>query len=246
MSRSLFGREICERALRLVGQFPITESAPDGEHLREALFWLDLILAEIAGTHRVFFLVPTTKSLFLVAGEQSYNLSSTLGDEYPTDGIQFPVDAWIEDSGANRAPIQLVTRQAFESHPKSDESGVPVEAYIDRLASPTLHTFPTLPSTATETYTIKLVVQTFAPNVAPSGVSGTRPQGTALHGFRQAWQRYLIYRLARDLGSGAIIKLPDASLKRYQEEGERAERPLLAFENREHDTEEPIVEPHGM
>lgn len=241
MSRTYTAREICARALRQIGAFPITENAPDGEQLREALIWLDLIMAERAGVGRLFWQIPDTLTLTLQNEVQDYLLSATLGAELPVDGIQFPVQAFLEDGAGNRSPLPIVTRETFRHVFKSDQLGVPAMIYIDRLPSPTLSVFPILPPTNPVPYVIKLDVQTYAPNVAPSGVSGTRPDGSALTSFRQAWQRYLVYRLSFDLGSGPIHKLPAGSLNVFKQEIREAEDALTAWENQQHDTEDPVI-----
>lgn len=243
MSRSLTAREICERALRQINAYPITESAPDGEQLREALFWLDLIMAEIAGEGHLFWLKTDLLTLDLEPGVASYRLSATMGAEFPLDGVQFPIEAFLEDDAGRRSPITIVRRDTFQDVRDAAEPGVPTMVYIDRLASPTLFVHPVIPTGTATAYKILLVVQTYAPNVAPSGVSGNRPQGSALTGFRQAWQRYLIYRLAFDLGTGPIHKLSNSSLQVFKREIEEAKAALEAFENQEHDTEDPVVHP---
>lgn len=43
MSRTMSAKDICSAALRAIGHFPVTEGAPDGEQLREAMSWLDRI-----------------------------------------------------------------------------------------------------------------------------------------------------------------------------------------------------------
>jgi hypothetical protein len=84
------------------------------------------------------------------------------------------------------------------------DSGDVCQIYIDRLpTAPKLRIYRTPATTDTTTWTLKLVVQTYAPNVAPGGVTGTSPSGSVLHGFRLAWQRWLILQLSVDLGGGA-------------------------------------------
>lgn len=246
MSAILSARQICHRSLRDIGEFPVTESAPDGEQLREAMHRLDLIMAQIAGNRRLFHLIPDTLSVSITNGTSSYDLQSTLGADYPVDGIQFPVGAWLEDGDGNRFDLPLVTRLEFETVDKTGETGRPTMAHIDRLAEPTLRIYPTPDADDTTEWTVKLDVQTYAPNVAPSGVTGTHPSSSVLTGFRQAWQRWLVLKLSIDLGSGAIVKLPQASLNNWKEEAEMAKDDLLAYENHEHETTPPVCEAWGL
>ena len=51
---------VAEKALRKIGAFPITDSAADPLEMREALDWLTIIMAELAGRDRVFWLTPAT------------------------------------------------------------------------------------------------------------------------------------------------------------------------------------------
>lgn len=242
MSRVFPAKDICERALRAIGEFPVTESAADGEKLREAMTWLDLIMGETVGTQRMFSRVPSTLSMTITNGTQSYDLYTTLGDDLPTDRIQYIVDAWLEDDDGNRSSIEIVNREKFESVSDPDLTGTPVWIYIDRLASPTLSLYPTPHEDDTTEWTLKLVGQRFAPNVAPAGVTGTQPQASVLHDLGQAWQRWLTLRLSHDLGMGPVVKLPEASLTRFERQAAIAKEALDAFENREHETTDPICD----
>jgi len=245
MSKTLSATDICSRALRMIGAFPVTETAPDGEQLREAMSWLDLIMAEIAGTQELGFLQPATISMSLVAGQQAYDLSEELGENYPTNGIQFLQQCWLEDSGGNRSEVTIVIRETFEAHSDPDETGIPCELWVDQLTPTTIKTFPTLPADEDSSFTLKLVVQTFAPNVSPKGVTGTQPSASTLHQFAQAWQRYLIYRLAVDIGSGPVEALPAQRITNFQKMADEAWTSLDSFHNRERSTEMPIAEAWG-
>lgn len=246
MSRVLTANDICARALRAIGAFPVTDSAPDGEQLREAMYWLDLLMAETVGVGQMFSRYTDTLDLPITNGTGSYDFFTSLGSELPTDRIQYIENAWCEDGNGNRWPIEVTTREKFEDVSRSDESGRPVWLHIDRTASPTLRIFPTPATTDTTEYTLKLVCQMYAPNVAPAGVTGTQPSGSVLHDLGQAWQRWLVLRLSLDLGSGPITKLPESSLARFERMAAQAEQALEASENREHETSDPLCEPWGM
>lgn len=243
MSLQRTAKQICERALRAIGAFPVTESAADGEQLREAMDWLDLIMAERAGVETLFALIPATLSIPLTNGTTSYSLELALGANLPMDKVQFPVEAWLEDTAGNRTPIEIVTRDRFEAVCNGADAGPPCIIHIDRMASaPTLRIYPTPAATDTNAYILKLVVQTYAPNVAPGGVTGTQPSASILTKFGQAWQRWLIFTLASDLSSGPIFRLPAASLKTFNDKAGVSLLALQAFENREHQSTPPITE----
>lgn len=237
---------ICERALRAIGAFPITESAPDGEHMREALQWLGTILRHTAGTKRLFHLIPDAVWLPLEPGRAEYPLKSSLGSEYPANGIQFPVRAWLLDAGGNRTPLEIIQRDTWRKITKPSAPGVPQCVYLNRYPDPTLWTYPTLPEGSNSTYRVELDVQTYAPNVLPGGVTGDTPQGSMLHGFGEAWELWMINRLAAALASGPVLKLPQQSIALFRQEAAIAMAELEAFQNQEHDTEPPIAAPYGM
>jgi hypothetical protein len=243
MSAVLSAVAICERALRAIGAFPITDSAADGEQLREAMTWLDLIMAEEAGSTKLWFLIPATISLTLTNGTSSYPLNTALGANLPLDQIQFPVEALLQYPDGKTHPLPIVHRDQFQAIEDKAATGPPRLIYIDRLPSPTLTTWPTPPATDPNTWIIQLDVQTYAPNVAPAGATGTQPQGSIQTGFRQAWQRWLVAQLSHDLGAGAIFKIPETSLNRFGKMASLSKTALEAFENREHETVPPVCEP---
>ena len=334
MSAVLSANQICETALRAIGAFPVTESAADGEQLREAMKWLDLILGQNAGGNRLLFLLPAAESVqfTLTNGTESYDLTGALGANAPADGMQFPVAAYLVvptgnsvlafsapipagvvagqavsdlnsasaippgttvvsiNNAANqvtisspstcasghiiqfgspsvaqlattgtvavangragvatfyRRPVDIVTRDHFLNHRHpGDSNGHPRQVYIDRLPDNQLYLYPFPSSTDSNLYILELDVQTYAPNVAPAGVTGTQPQSQVLTKFRQAWQRYLCAQLAHDLGTGPIFKLSEARLNRFGSMASAAKNELEAFENREHDNEPPICHPY--
>jgi hypothetical protein len=332
MSQVMSAKQVCETALRAINAFPITESSADGEQLREAMKWLDMILAQNAGANRLLFLIPApgAVSFVLTNGIEQYDLANALGANAPVDGMQFPVAAYLlEPTGTSvvgfsasipagiavgqavtdvtsanlvppgttvaainaaanqitlsgpslvasgdalsfattpsptqlvstgtvggpsyragtptyrRRPIDIVTRDIFLAKRLPNENGRPHMVYIDRLPDNQLILFPTPLATDTQLYILELDVQTYAPNVAPAGVTGTQPQGEVLTNFRQAWNRYLCAQLAHDLGSGPIYKIGEASLNRFGNIAAQAKAELERFENREHEDTPPIGE----
>lgn len=249
MSNVITAAGIATEALGAIGAFPPSETSPQPEHLRRALTWLDMLLGELVGTEKVFSRIePGTLSMDITNGTQSYDLFAILGDDLPTDSIQYIEDCWVEDQNANRTPIEIVDQQRFENVSLVAESGgVPIRITISRDEdAPTLRIFPVPASTDTNTYTLKFIAQRFAPNVAPAGVTGDQPQGSVLHAMGQAWQRFLVCQLAHDLGSGPIFKMPEPSLNRFAGMAASAKARLFAYENRAHDTSPPLCEAWGL
>ncbi len=247
MSRTLNANEICARALRMVGEFPMSETAPAGEQLREALFWLDMVLATNAGIREVFWLRPATIQITLIAGQQQYSLQTAMGASFPTDGVQFPVQAGLLYPSGTRLPIDIASRQKFEELMRPEDTGVPRIIYIDRLTTDQmLLVWPYLPASETQTYRLELVVQTYSPDLSPAGVAGARPNATTETGVRLAWNEWLVHTLACRLGSGPINKQPENRLSRWQRVADDIKVDLDAYENREHDTEPPLTASYGI
>lgn len=245
MSNIYTATQIAEMALQQCGEFPVTETAAQEEPLRRALFWLDVVLAEEAGAGRRFYLTPDTISFTLTNGTTEYELDAAFGDDLPPNGIQFPKLAWIEVEG-RRYPVTIAKRDTFEKVMNATDTGRPCMIYIDRLQSNSkLRIYPTPHEDDTTEYELHMVVQTFAPNMAPAGVSGIVPLSTIVHEFRVSWQGYIIDRLAIRLGDGALRPVPPGRLERWERRAERVLKQLEAYENREHDTQPPICEAWG-
>lgn len=243
MSRVLNANEICGFALRMVGAWPTSETAPLAEHLREALFRLDLIMAENAGVREVFHLQPPAIEVDLTNGQQAYNLRTLLLTQYPSQGIMFALDAALVLPSGTALPLEIVSREKWDRIPNLAQHGVPVLAYLDRLTTDSmLRLWPVPAPSDTTLYKLRLNVQQGAPNLAPTGLSGARAEDTNVTGLRAAWQRFMIYSLAYDLGNGAINKQPIARLQLWKQDRDQAKGDIEAFENREHDTEPPIVD----
>lgn len=228
MSKLWKASGIAERALRKIGAMSINDTAADHEELSEALYWMDLAVAEFAGSERCQWLIPATLSKALSADTASYDLSDFLGTSNPTDGVLFPVSAWIRNSSGEDAEIQILRRTEYEAITDKDQSGEPCSIYIDRLnADQNLYVWP-VPSDAT--YTLRLVCQTYAPNL----LSGTPNEGgNVAHGFSAEWQRWLVLQTAADIGSGPVRRLPSQEVSDMRQQAEISRSRLLTYSNTE-------------
>lgn len=255
MSRILTASGIASEALGAIGKWPVTQSAPDGESFRRALTYLDLLLGELVGTNTVFSRHTSTLSFEITNGTSSYDLYEALGESLPDDGVQYVVQAWIEDGDDNRYPVEIVTRKKFEEVSSADETGRPCWVHIDRQETergeddgPLLRIFPTPHEDDETEWTLNLVAQRFSPNVSALGVSGTNTNAERYdaHNLGRSWQRYLIFQTAHDLGSGPVQKIGEASLTRFAAMAAQSKAALLAFANRERETTPPICQPWGL
>lgn len=226
MSALLSARGIAEKALEKIGAYSINDTAADGEELVRALSWLDLIVAEVAGNERCFWLVPATIDVPLTADTASYDLESTMGTSAPADGVLYPVGVKLRDANDEDEPVEIIHRDAYEAIADKDASGTPDRVYFDRLNSAGITAY-VYPVPTVSTYSLQLVVQTHAPDL-------TLRSGGIAHNFPVAWQRCLITLLAGAIGDGPVRRLQSDVLRDIKGEGEALLNRLLARENREH------------
>ncbi len=231
MSVLFSARSVCEQSLRKVGSYSINDMAADGIELAVALEWMDLNMAQLAGTNEAWWLVKATNTIPLVALQASYDLATILP---AAAQAQFPLYAEWDSGNGNQQPVEIVTRQTFEELPDPTTSGQPTLIHIDRLTTPIMRVYP-VPATAA-VGSILLTTQTFSPNIAGS-VGGNLP-----HGLAAAWQRWLVYRVASDVGDGPVRRMPLNDLRAFEAKAGEALAALLSFNNREHDNEDPISE----
>lgn len=240
MSKLWKASGICERALRKIGAFSVNDTAADPEELSEALYWLDLAVAELAGTEQCQWLIPTTLSIALSANTASYDLSAALGMANPTDGVLFPIEAWIRDSSGNDTPIDIIRRRDFEDIEDKDKAGVTDRIYIDRL-NEDQNVF-VYPVPAVTGYSIRLLCQTYAANMLSGSPEGG---GNIAHGFSAEWQRWLILQNAADIGSGPVRRLPPGEINDIRQQAAISRSALMAYSNREKVSQPRRTRAHG-
>ena len=241
MSKLWKASGICERALRKIGAFSVNDTAADPEELAEALYWLDLAVAELAGTEQCQWLIPTTLSIALAANTPSYDLSTALGTANPTDGVLFPIEAWIRDSNGLDTPIDIIRRRDFEDIEDKDKAGVTDRIYIDRLnEDQNIFIYPVVDETG---YSIRLLCQTYAANLGGTGLTAT---GNIAHGFSAEWQKWMVLQNAADIGSGPVRRLPISETDRIRAEAGTSLTKLMAHSNREKVSQPRRTRAHGV
>jgi hypothetical protein len=238
MSTLLTARQICDRALRKIGAFPITESAARGEDVDEALFWLDLIVAELPGTVRRYWLLSDTLYLSLTPGDLEYDLATTVTD-WPAQGVEHVTEIWLENSTGSRTPVKIVDRNTFEERSLISTPGSPEIVHIDRMVKPTLRPWPVIASTG---YRLALVAEMLGPDIAPKEVSPKNDRAAVEHGLPQAWQMWLINQLACEIGDGPVRKLASTTIGGWRSQNERKKTDLESFQDTEKQTTDPITQ----
>lgn len=200
-------RSLCERALRKIGAFSIRDTEADPEEMAETMFYLDLLVAHVTGTRRVFWLVPATLELPLLADTAEYDIADIT--DYPTDGVAFPINAWLRDSSGHDEPVELVRRRAYENIPDKDGGGAPQVVHIDRLTSKKVYVHP-VPTDAS--YTLRIEAQVYSASYDVT----ENPNAEMRHGFGPEWQLWLIYALAAEIADGPVRRLPAPEVDRMR------------------------------
>lgn len=225
MSSLLSVTNICERALRKMGAYSINDTGADPEELQEAAYWLDLVVAQMVATERCTWLVEDTITIPMVADQGVYNLKSSMGASYPSDGVLFIISAWMTD-GVNDLEIGLIRRQEYEEFTNKSSSGLPENLYIDRLSNTDGQSFSVYPVPVDATRSLKVVIQRHAPNLADQ-------PGTKAHGFHLAWQLWLILATAAEIADGPVRRLPSTEVDRIRRDAQMSFDKLQANQNRE-------------
>lgn len=207
MATLLSVRTICERALRKIGTFALRDSEADPEEMAEAMMWLDLVVAHATSTRRIFWLIPATLELELTADQATYDIDEIT--DYPTDGVAFPINAWLRDPAGNDTPVELIRRREYENIVDKTAGGEPRVAHIDRLRDKTVSIYPVV---AASGYTLRIEAQLYSPSYSPD----TNPDAEVRHGFGPEWQLWLITALAAEIGDGPVRRLQPAEVDRMR------------------------------
>ena len=228
----LSAAEACERALRKIGAFSINDEAADNDEMEEALKWLDLIVAEVTGTRRCYWLTPATVTFDWPNGESSVVLADAMGSGYPPTGILFPVRAWLVDyeTGDRQTEIELCRRRKYEELSISTTAGSPEVLYIDRLIENQMAYVSPVPDNADNLWKIALEFQTYSRSVL--GEQGGEQAGDVPTGFDQTWQLWMVTRLSAEIGDGPVKRLESSTIRDWRALAEGYLSALL-YHNRE-------------
>lgn len=231
MSANLKVSEVAELALGKIGAFTTNMLAANPDDLARTVKWIDMVVANLAGNNECFWLHPATTVSLLTANVAQYNLGTLLGTNYPTDGIQFPIAAYIQDSSGNDTEIDIVSREKYESIDDKTSTGVPEIVYIDRLVNASQAYFWPVP--VDSTYSLRLVFQTFAPNLTGGSPSGA---GNVAARFSAEWNMWLVTATAAEIGDGPVRRLPVSEIVEFRQSAGFMLNNLIGYANREKTT----------
>lgn len=214
--------EICERALRKIQAYAINDEAADPDEVDESLQWLSLIIKEITGTRRCYWLTPETVTFDWPINEPSVVLADAMGKAYPPTGIQFPIRAWMVNNttGLREREIPLVRRKEYERRIRHSTNGPPSMLFIDRLVErQTAYAWP-VPNTPDPSdpgapeWQIALEFQVYSRSVF--GEQGGEQSGDVPHGFSTEWELFIVTRLAAEIGDGPVKSVDINRVKEWR------------------------------
>lgn len=214
-------RGLAEIALQNIGSFPVTEDAVDPKELSRAVQRLELIMNDTLGQNSV---TSTWKTLEipLQANVNRYRIAAFTDD----DGVDFVFDTFLQDiqSGVSttRNLMESITEREWNRLDKSIV-GDPQRTFVDRTNDPYLNVNP-MPGSdyVAGTRAIRLQIQSFATRITSQGTGGVNIN------FRPTWYLFLTNKLSYELGKGAIRRLPEAELDRYQKDYMISEMNLIS------------------
>lgn len=215
MSATLAAGRLAEEALRQIGAFSKHDTAADPVEHEIALRRLDLLVAELAGTERLWWLVPRNHRVVLAAGQRTYDLNGLIDPN-----LQFLERVYLVEGGRRRE-LDLVRRSEIDA--VAPGTGRPALVHVDRGPKPVLTVHPT---PAADGASLEIRGQSYSPDIAEGA-------GQVPHGFPDAWQRFLVLALAADLGAGPVRLIPVTEVERLERRAELARGRLLSFNNRE-------------
>lgn len=215
MSRTFSSAEVVQLAAwkaQVVGP----AKSLDQQRLNIGLRFLDMLVAEITGTSNHSWEAAGPQSIPLVADQASYAFS-LLGTS-----LQFFHKVWVRTSTGEDVPLDMLNQRQWADIGNKSQTGVPHSVWIDHGTS-LIYPHPIIGTS--DTHTLYIDGYGVAPDL-------TKTNGTVPHGLPDAWQRYLVTRLALDIGDGPLIKAPVGERDRWMGEARSLYKQLNGYNNR--------------
>lgn len=207
MAKLFTAREIAVLALRKCGVVaPQDTSAPEAKVLT-ALQYLDMLLAEVVGTTRVWNFVPNDLVFTYPANESSADITALLGGTAQIDIFR---EAYVDSTDA---PIRLLLRDEWDLF-QHGSSPFPEARMLfitpDGDGSHTAY----LRSVPTTDLDIRLTGMRFSPTVT----NASQGNQSVAHSFDAAWQRWMVNKLSADIGDGPCARVDQFRLKEWRDQ----------------------------
>lgn len=227
MSQLLSANDIASLALERVGAFVAADSEPDPRQMGRALTRLDMIVAELAGTMRCLWLVKKLAVVpITIPCTGDFDLITQAAGAIQPQDMQFIVDAKLRyGTTGDDYPLERLDQRGWDAIQAktttgTNFSGNPERIFIDR--APRLPHVYINPVPATAGFSLVLALQSYAPDL-------TLKEGGVTIGMETAWNRYLEYQTAFDIGGGPVVRLPHDVLAGFDAVATRSKNKLIAF-----------------
>lgn len=222
MPRLLTVNEICERALRKIGEFSINDDGAAPVALEEARHWLDMVVGHTGSRQRAWWLVRESLNLTLLPGVATYDLAASLPGAPP---VQHVIAVWaVPLAGGEPIEMEVMRRQEWEAQDATRISR-PETVYVDRSRTPSLRVWPTPPNPVQ--HRLRIMHQRFAADTTQLDPVQSIPD------LRETWNLYLVTALAKQIGNGPIRKMPADEVREMEAEAQRLLNDLEAYDAHE-------------
>lgn len=217
MSAVLTSGRIAEHALRQIGAYSTNDMGADPAQFEVALERLDILVAELAATELMPWLIETSARYTLVSGTRDYTLT----------GLEHVTTAKIDRDG-DLDDVELLRLGPFEALDGSASD--PRAGTVLRIASTTgpaltMRLWPT-PAAAQTGAVLVVTGQNYPANLVTN-------HGRDAHGLPSGWARYLIYLLAADIGSGPVHMLAPGAIQGFEQRAAALKSRLTAHSARD-------------
>lgn len=225
-------KKIAEDALKTIGAFPASMSAPDPGELRDTLNWLEMILNNQSGIRPLAGFWDTIE-IPLEAGIGDYDLSDYANDS----GVCDVFSVCLVDSLGNTDPLDF----EYENNALLEnltQTGCPSRATVTKDRESVLKVYPTPTQTEEDSgLVLRLRIQTYHNPIDPTGVADVDLL------LRPSWYLWITKRTAYEIGCGPVRRLAESELQRLEKDAEKLEDGLLARDGKERGSNPPVTEP---
>jgi len=225
-------KQIAEDALSTIGAFPASQSSPDEGEMKKTLNWLEMLLNYQVGV----LSMPGFWEVFdipLEAGIGDYDLSDYSSDS----GVVGVFSTSIVDR-TGYVDSLIFNYESENVLEKLNETGRPCRVHVTKDKDMVLKVYP-LPTQVEEDLglVLRVRVQTYQKSIDPSGVGDEDIR------LRPSWYLWVVKRLAYEIGSGPVRRLSEGELRRLDEDAQKLEMLLSAYDGRFSGPKPPVTEP---
>lgn len=240
MPTLLSAKQISEHALRKIGRFPTTQDQADAGDLHIAMGMLEFVLQDFFGQSSVASAWGTLQ-IPLLSSLAEYELKQ-FSSGFAAAGVQFVYAAeLVEVASDQKSPLDILNEEKFFQRTFSD-TGLPNAIYVNKgpdTAGEKMLINPMLgPDVADGSYKVYLQIQTFATKISEN-------TGAPLLNIRPTYYLWAISKLAYQLGTGTLRRLPKTETDQFKVDYEEMETKLTGFDGSENDNQ-PFTPPWGQ